>query len=158
MFWCLLFDQGIRARFFFIALLLCACAILLGRFTVVITVTVLVRFVLITHLLQLWFCFVFSLLLQSWFVFCHGSVCNRPWKETKMTDPLSVSLLMIHEISEPKQWWSFVLQNSDQQGMTLVTFVLTQNNYLPRSRSVKISPGAKVKLGFINGKCVCLSE
>lgn len=50
------------------------------------------------------------------------------------------------------------LQNSENPGMTLVSFVLVGNNYLAWSRSIKIVSGAKFKLGFSNGKCICSSE
>lgn len=42
--------------------------------------------------------------------------------------------------------------------MTLVSSVLTGNNYLAWSRSIKFALGAKIRLGFINGKCICPSE
>lgn len=45
------------------------------------------------------------------------------------------------------------LQNSDHPCMNLITSLLTGNNYLTWSRSVKIALVAKRKLGFINGKC-----
>lgn len=45
------------------------------------------------------------------------------------------------------------LQNSDHPGMNLITASLTGNNYMTWSRSVKISLGAKIKLGFLDGKC-----
>lgn len=44
------------------------------------------------------------------------------------------------------------LQNTDHPEMILVTTDLIGNNYLSWSRSMKIAVGAKVKLGFINGK------
>lgn len=50
------------------------------------------------------------------------------------------------------------LQNSNHSGMTLVSSVLIDSNYLAWSCSVQILLGAKVKLGFINGKCACPSE
>ncbi|KAK6122554.1 hypothetical protein DH2020_043699 [Rehmannia glutinosa] len=43
------------------------------------------------------------------------------------------------------------MSGSDHPGMALVTNPLTGNNFLPWSRSVKISLGAKNKLGFIDG-------
>lgn len=48
---------------------------------------------------------------------------------------------------------SLHLQNSDHPGMNLTTSLLTGNNYLTWSRSIKIALGAKTKLGFIDGKC-----
>ena len=42
--------------------------------------------------------------------------------------------------------------------MVLVLTPLINNNYLSWNRSMKISLGAKVKLGFINGKCKLLNE
>lgn len=53
---------------------------------------------------------------------------------------------------------SLFLQNSDHSGMTLVSSVLIDSNYLAWSWSVKILLGAKGKLGFINGKGVCPSK
>lgn len=46
-----------------------------------------------------------------------------------------------------------LLQNSDHPGMNLISSLLTGNNYLTWSRSVKIALGAKTKLGFIDRKC-----
>lgn len=46
-----------------------------------------------------------------------------------------------------------LLHNSDHPGMTLITFQLTGNNYLTWNRPVKITLGAKTKLGFIDGRC-----
>lgn len=46
-----------------------------------------------------------------------------------------------------------LLQYLDHPGMNLTTSLLTGNNYLTWSRSVKIALGAKTKLGFIDGKC-----
>ncbi|KAJ8765494.1 hypothetical protein K2173_014616 [Erythroxylum novogranatense] len=43
------------------------------------------------------------------------------------------------------------LQGSDYPGMSFVTAVLTGNNFLSWSRSIKIALGAKMKLGFIDG-------
>lgn len=45
------------------------------------------------------------------------------------------------------------LQGSDHPGMMLLTSPLTGKNYLSWSRSIKIALGAKLKLGFIDGKC-----
>lgn len=45
------------------------------------------------------------------------------------------------------------LQGSDHLGMMLVSTPPTGNNYLSWSRSMRIALSAKVKLGFINGKC-----
>lgn len=42
--------------------------------------------------------------------------------------------------------------------MTLASSVVTENNYLAWSPSIKITLGAKVKFGSINGKCVCPSK
>ena len=50
------------------------------------------------------------------------------------------------------------LQSSDHLGMVLVSIPLTGNNYLSWNHSMKIALGAKVKLGFINGKCKMLDE
>ena len=50
------------------------------------------------------------------------------------------------------------LQSSDHLGMVLVSIPLTGNNYLSWNQSMKIALGAKVKLGFINGKCKMLDE
>lgn len=50
------------------------------------------------------------------------------------------------------------LHNSDHPSMILVTSVLTGNNYFSWSRSIQMAPGAKVKLGFMNGKCEYPSE
>ena len=50
------------------------------------------------------------------------------------------------------------LQSSDHLGMVLVSIPLTSNNYLSWNHSMKIALGAKVKLGFINGKCKMLDE
>lgn len=61
-------------------------------------------------------------------------------------------VLLTHEVTGQ----NIVLQNSDHQGMTLVSSVLTGSNYLAWSRSIKIA--LVVKLGFIDGKCACLSE
>lgn len=47
-----------------------------------------------------------------------------------------------------------LLQSSDHPGMLLVTTPLIGSNYLSWSRSMSIALGAKVKLGFINGKCL----
>lgn len=44
-------------------------------------------------------------------------------------------------------------QNSDHLGMILVKTLVTGNNYLPWHHLTIFSLGAKVKLGFINGKC-----
>ncbi|KAL0341715.1 UNVERIFIED_CONTAM: hypothetical protein Scaly_1834100 [Sesamum calycinum] len=44
------------------------------------------------------------------------------------------------------------LQASDNPGMSLVSSLLNGKNYLPWSRSIRIALGAKMKLGFINGK------
>eukprot|EP00257_Ricinus_communis_P014326 XP_015571972.2 uncharacterized protein LOC107260912 [Ricinus communis] len=46
----------------------------------------------------------------------------------------------------------FLLQGSDHPGMVLVTAPLTGINFLTWSRSMKIALGAKMKLGFVNGK------
>ncbi|KAL0405351.1 UNVERIFIED_CONTAM: hypothetical protein Slati_3849000 [Sesamum latifolium] len=46
----------------------------------------------------------------------------------------------------------FKLQPSDNLGVSLVYVLLDGSNYLTWSRSVKIALGAKMKLGFINGK------
>lgn len=48
----------------------------------------------------------------------------------------------------------FLLQNSDHPGMSLTTSLLSGNNYLTWSRSIKIALGAKTKLGFVDGRCV----
>lgn len=48
---------------------------------------------------------------------------------------------------------SLTLQNSDHLGMNLTTSLLSRNNYLTWSRSIKIALGAKTKLGFIDGRC-----
>lgn len=45
------------------------------------------------------------------------------------------------------------LQNSDHPGMNLISSVLTGNNYMTWSRSIKIALGSKKKLGFIDGRC-----
>lgn len=45
----------------------------------------------------------------------------------------------------------FNLQNADHPGMILVSVPLTENNFLPWSRAVRIALGAKAKLGFIDG-------
>lgn len=45
------------------------------------------------------------------------------------------------------------LQNSDHPGMNLTSSLLTGNNYLTWSCSVKIALGAKTKLGFIDKRC-----
>ena len=45
------------------------------------------------------------------------------------------------------------LQGSDHPRMALVSSQLTGKIYLSWSRSVKLALGAKLKLGFINGKC-----
>ena len=50
------------------------------------------------------------------------------------------------------------LQSLDHLGMVLVSIPLTGNNYLSWNHSMKIALGAKVKLGFINGKCKMLDE
>lgn len=50
------------------------------------------------------------------------------------------------------------LQNSDHPGMLLVTSPLTGTNYLTWCRSIKIALGAKLKLGFIDGRCKKPSE
>ena len=42
--------------------------------------------------------------------------------------------------------------------MVLVLTPLINNNYLSWNRSMKIGLGAKVKLGFINGKCKMSNE
>lgn len=42
--------------------------------------------------------------------------------------------------------------------MILVSSMLTSNNYLAWSHSIKIALGVKVELCFINGKCTCPSE
>lgn len=52
----------------------------------------------------------------------------------------------------------YFLQNSDHPGMNLISPVLTGNNYLTWSRSIKIALGAKTKLGFIDGRCKQLEE
>lgn len=46
------------------------------------------------------------------------------------------------------------LHNFDNPSMNLITSLLTGNNHLTRSCSIKIALGAKTKLGFINGKCI----
>ncbi|KAK9099581.1 hypothetical protein Syun_026626 [Stephania yunnanensis] len=48
---------------------------------------------------------------------------------------------------------SLHLQNSDHPGMILVTNSLTGLNYLTWSRAMRIALGAKMKLGFIDGRC-----
>lgn len=53
---------------------------------------------------------------------------------------------------------SLFLQNSYHLGMSLVILMLTGNNYLTWSHSIKIALGAKVELGFINRKCIFTSE
>lgn len=50
------------------------------------------------------------------------------------------------------------LQNLDNPGMTLVSSVLTGNNYLAWSRSIEITLGAKVKLGFINENVIAITK
>lgn len=50
------------------------------------------------------------------------------------------------------------LHNWDHSGVTLASSVVTENNYLAWSLSIKITLGAKVKLGSINSKCVCPSK
>lgn len=45
------------------------------------------------------------------------------------------------------------LHNSDHPSMNLITSLLTGNNYMTWSRSVKIALGAKTKLGFIDERC-----
>lgn len=69
-----------------------------------------------------------------------------------MNDLLSISLLMTHEI--PDLNTVMFHHNSDHLSMTM----LTNNNYLVWSRSIKIALGTWVKLGFINEKCACRSE
>lgn len=49
------------------------------------------------------------------------------------------------------------LQNSDNPGMLLVTSLLTGNDYLTWSRSIKITLEAKAKLRFIEN-CICPGE
>lgn len=51
-----------------------------------------------------------------------------------------------------------VLENYDSPGIFLVSTPLTRNNYLSWSWSIKIALGAKVKGGFINGKCLMTNE
>ncbi|VFQ88089.1 unnamed protein product [Cuscuta campestris] len=45
------------------------------------------------------------------------------------------------------------LHNSDHPGMILTTTKLIGTNFIPWSRSIKISLISKMKIGFINGKC-----
>ena len=52
----------------------------------------------------------------------------------------------------------YSLQNSDHPGMVLVTAPLTETNYLTWSRSMKIALGAKLKLGFIDGRITMPEE
>lgn len=49
---------------------------------------------------------------------------------------------------------SMQLQSSDHPSMILVNTPLNGRNYLSWSRSINIVLGAKLKLGFINGKCI----
>ncbi|KAL0351159.1 UNVERIFIED_CONTAM: Retrovirus-related Pol polyprotein from transposon RE2 [Sesamum radiatum] len=46
------------------------------------------------------------------------------------------------------------LQSSDHPGMVLVSTPLNGRNYMAWSRAMRIALGAKMKLGFITGKCV----
>ena len=46
----------------------------------------------------------------------------------------------------------YFLHSSDHPGMQLVSTPLTGNNYLSWSRSMRIAMGAKLKLGFIDGR------
>ncbi|XP_019051425.1 PREDICTED: uncharacterized protein LOC109113939 [Nelumbo nucifera] len=46
----------------------------------------------------------------------------------------------------------FFLHSSNHHGMMLVTTLLIGNNYLTWSRSMKIALGAKLKLGFVDGR------
>ncbi|XP_019053968.1 PREDICTED: uncharacterized protein LOC104601120 isoform X1 [Nelumbo nucifera] len=50
------------------------------------------------------------------------------------------------------------LANLDHPRMQLVMIPLTDNNYLSWSRLIKIALGAKVKLEFIDGRCVMPEE
>ena len=43
------------------------------------------------------------------------------------------------------------LHSADHPGILLVSFPLNSTNYRARSRAMKIAPGAKHKLGFIDG-------
>lgn len=50
------------------------------------------------------------------------------------------------------------LQNLDHLGMILVSLMVVGKTYLAWSHSIKTALGVKLKLGFINGKCVCPKE
>ncbi|KAL0427136.1 UNVERIFIED_CONTAM: hypothetical protein Slati_2888400 [Sesamum latifolium] len=57
-----------------------------------------------------------------------------------------------------QQELSLHLLNSENPGMMLVSTPLTPQNYLAWSGSARIIIGAKMKLGFINGKAVRPSD
>lgn len=47
-----------------------------------------------------------------------------------------------------------MMQTSNSPGMTLVTVLLTDNNFLTWSKSIKRAFATKIKLGFINGSLI----
>ncbi|KAL0454918.1 UNVERIFIED_CONTAM: hypothetical protein Slati_0831000 [Sesamum latifolium] len=55
--------------------------------------------------------------------------------------------------TKPKVSELLELQSSDHPGMVLVSTPLTGRNYMGWIRAMRIALGAKMKLGFITGKC-----
>lgn len=82
--------------------------------------------------------------------------------EGDLKDTASGSILdsnrMIYAMSEPGTHETLFLQSSDHPMMTLVTSVLTSNDYLSWSHSIKIALDTKVKLGVFDGKCESPTE
>lgn len=125
------------------SLLCCACAFTIRLDRSARVVVFLLRFLLCSYLGS-WF------VLQTCFI-----VIGQEGHQRDLNDLSSVDFAA-NDSSEFRvnQLWSFVSSKFWSPWYKIGYLCLTGNNYLSRSRSINVALGAKVKLWFINEKCV----